>query len=129
MTIRQSPTAFALAATILVPSAALALSAAFTWKGIGACGGTSPAFTVRAVPKGTASLRFAMRDLDAPSFRHGGSTVAYDGKGRVAQGAISYVGPCPPTGQTHRYVWTIEALDAAGSVLGQPEAQGSFPPR
>ncbi|HEV7259465.1 MAG TPA: phospholipid-binding protein [Bosea sp. (in: a-proteobacteria)] len=110
-------------------SSAHAFSASFTWSGIGACGGTSPAFTIRSAPKGTASLRFAMRDYDAPNFRHGGSTVGYDGKGRVAQGAISYVGPCPPPGQTHRYIWTIEAVDGSGKVLGQAEAEGRFPLR
>lgn len=128
MTVRPTLMVFALA-SIFAPSAAFALSASFSWKNTSACSSTSPAFTVRGAPKGTASLRFNMRDLDAPNFRHGGSTVAYDGKGRVAQGAITYVGPCPPTGQTHRYVWTVEALDGAGSVLGQTEAQGSFPPR
>lgn len=111
-----------------IPASAFAFSASFSWKGIGACGGISPAFVVRNAPKGTERLRFAMRDYDAPNFRHGGSTVAYDGKGRVAQGAISYVGPCPPTGQRHRYIWTIEALDKSGAVLVQTEAQGSFPP-
>lgn len=125
---RLLATAAVAAAMLGVPASAFAFSASFSWKGISACGGISPAFTVRNAPKGTTRLRFAMRDTDAPNFRHGGSTVAYDGKGRVAQGAISYVGPCPPTGQKHRYVWTIEALDNSGAVLARTEAQGSFPP-
>lgn len=125
---RLLATAAVAAAMLGVPASAFAFSASFSWKGIGACGGISPAFTVRNAPKGTTSLRFAMRDTDAPNFRHGGSTVAYDGKGRVAQGAVRYVGPCPPTGQKHRYVWTIEALDKSAAVLVQTEAQGSFPP-
>ncbi len=118
--------ALALAGT---SQSALAFSASFTWAGIGPCGSTSPAFAIRAAPKGTASLRFAMRDHDAPSFNHGGGTVAYDGRGRVPQGAIRYVGPCPPGGQVHRYIWSIEALDATGKVLGRTQAEGRFPQR
>ena len=49
-----------------------------------------------------------MSDVDAPNFRHGGSTVPYDGSGRVREGAIDYIGPCPPADVLHRYVWTIE---------------------
>jgi phosphatidylethanolamine-binding protein (PEBP) family uncharacterized protein len=118
----------AVAASAMI-SPADAFSASFSWTGIGFCGSTSPAVAIRSAPKGTASLRFAMMDIDAPNFRHGGSTVAYDGKGRVAQGAVSYVGPCPPPGAAHRYTWTIEALDAGGRVLGTTRASGSFPPK
>ena len=106
---------------------ALAFSAKFSWSGVGACGSTSPAFAISGAPKGTAQLKFAMRDYDAPNYNHGGSTVAWSGKGGVPQGAISYVGPCPPPGQTHRYIWTIEALDAAGKSLGATQAEGRFP--
>lgn len=108
-------------------TSAHALSASFSWAGIGACSSTSPAFKLSGAPKGTAQLRFAMRDYHAPNFNHGGSTVAYSGKGPVAQGAISYVGPCPPAGEKHRYIWTIEALDASGNVLGSTTAEGMFP--
>jgi phosphatidylethanolamine-binding protein (PEBP) family uncharacterized protein len=114
--------------TCATASPAFAMSASFSWKGIAACSGPSPAFAVSSAPAGTANLRFAMRDLDAPDFNHGGGTVAFAG-GKVAQGAISYRGPCPPGGQTHRYVWTIEALDASGKVLATTTAQGSFPPK
>ncbi len=116
-------TAFALLST----APAFALSASFSWAGIGACGSTSPAFRISGAPKGTTQLRFAMRDYDAPNFNHRGSTVAYAGKGGVPQGAISYIGPCPPAGQVHRYIWTIEALDAAGATLATTRAEGRFP--
>ena len=112
-----------------LPSAAQAFSASFSWAGISTCGSTSPAFTLRDAPKGTAKLSFEMHDLDAPAFRHGGSTVAYDGHGQVAQGAIAYTGPCPPVGQVHRYIWTIRALAADGKVLAQTTAEGRFPPK
>ena len=63
---------------ILVAGArALAMSASSFWAGILRCSGTSPAFTIAGTPKGTASLRFAMRGYNEPKFAHGGSTVPY----------------------------------------------------
>lgn len=115
-------------ASLAVASPAFAMSVSFSWKGIAACSGPSPAFSISGAPAGTANLRFAMRDYDAPDFNHGGGTVPFAG-GKVAQGAISYRGPCPPGGQTHRYIWTIEALDASGRVLATATSQGSFPPK
>ena len=47
---------------------------------------------------------------------------------RVPKGAISYIGPCPPAGETHRYTWRIEALDASGATLMAVTAEGAFPP-
>jgi hypothetical protein len=41
---------------------------------------------------GTASLRFVMIDKDAPNFKHGGSTIPYNGSGRVPEGAIDTQG-------------------------------------
>ena len=105
---------------------ASSFSARFSWKGIPACSSVSPAFSISGVPPGTAALAFALHDREAPDFQHGGSTVAYTGKGVVSRGAITYVGPCPPSGTTHRYVWTIEALDGEGATLGSTNATGSF---
>jgi phosphatidylethanolamine-binding protein (PEBP) family uncharacterized protein len=105
-----------------------AMSASFSWNGVAACSGASPAFTITQAPKGTTNLRLAMRDQNAPDYNHGGGTVAFSGSG-VPQGAISYRGPCPPGGETHLYIWTIEALDASGKVLATTTAQGKFPPR
>jgi len=120
---------FALAlAALAAASPASAMSASFSWNGIAACSGPSPAFTVNGAPAGTASLRFAMRDQNVPDYNHGGGTVPY-GSGKVAQGAISYRGPCPPGGETHVYIWTIEALDGSGKVLTTTRAQGKFPPK
>ena len=54
---------------ILVAGArALAMSASSFWAGILRCSGTSPAFTIAGTPKGTASLRFAMRGYNEPNF-------------------------------------------------------------
>ena len=119
--------ASALSLALATPGSAQAFSAKFSWDGIAACERISPAFELAAVPPGTKRLRFEMHDLNVPGFHHGGSTVGYDG-GTVKQGAIKYIGPCPPGGQRHRYRWTIEALDASGKVLETATATQTFPP-
>ena len=118
----------ALALSLGATTAAEALTATFSWAGIPACSSASPAFKISGAPNATARLRFQMIDQDAPNFRHGGATIPYAAKGIVPKGAISYVGPCPPKGEKHRYVWTIEALDAAGKVLAATRVQGMYPP-
>ncbi len=104
-----------------------AMSVRFTWVGIPACASISPAFELGGVPAGTKSLSFTMTDLNVPTFHHGGSTIAYAGDA-VSQGAISYTGPCPPSGEHHNYRWTVQALDAAGKVLDTGSADAMFPP-
>jgi phosphatidylethanolamine-binding protein (PEBP) family uncharacterized protein len=128
---RQLSQALSFAAVLMLISTpeASAFSARFSWSGIRACGGTSPAFTIHDAPMGTESLRFTMNDKDAPNFRHGGSTIPYNGGGRVPEGAIDYIGPCPPAGTVHRYVWTIEALDKSGKIIARATAEGRFPAR
>lgn len=106
---------------------AFAFSADFSWAGISPCGRTSPAFAVTDAPNGTASLRFTLQDQDAPQFRHGGGTVPYT-TAIVPQSAFDYIGPCPPGGARHHYVWTIEALDVNGKTLARTSAAGAFPP-
>jgi phosphatidylethanolamine-binding protein (PEBP) family uncharacterized protein len=110
-----------------VPSQASGFTARFSWAGIPACEKISPAFARAGVPSGTKELRFMMRDLDVPSFHHGGSTVDYRGDA-VKKGAIRYIGPCPPHGERHRYQWTIEALDSAGKVTATTTVKRTFPP-
>jgi phosphatidylethanolamine-binding protein (PEBP) family uncharacterized protein len=107
---------------------ASAMSLSFSWSGIPACGTRPPAFTLADVPDGAARLAFTMTDLNVPTFRHGGGTVAYQGGDTVAAGAFAYKGPCPPGGQ-HTYRWTVQALDAAGKVLATAVAAEKFPPR
>ena len=114
-------------AMVAAPGEAKAFSARFSWAGIPACEKISPAFALAGVPPGTKQLRFAMKDLDVPTFHHGGSTIAYQ-RDAVRKGAIRYIGPCPPHGERHRYRWTIEALDAAGKVLDATAATQTFPP-
>jgi phosphatidylethanolamine-binding protein (PEBP) family uncharacterized protein len=100
----------------------------FTWEGTAKCfDPKSPPFSVSGVPAGTKVLGFAMTDLDAPSFPHGGGTVPYSGQTRIERGAFAYKGPCPPQGQ-HSYRWTIEAQDGAGKTLATATATKKFPP-
>jgi Phosphatidylethanolamine-binding protein len=117
---RQFPQALGFAAVLVLTSMheASAFGASFSWSGIGACGRTSPAFTIHDAPKETASLRFRMNDKDAPNFQHGGSTIPYNGSGGVPAGTIDYIGPCPPAGTTlflHRDGEAGEAL-ALGEI-------------
>lgn len=86
----------------------------------------SPAFTLADVPEGTATLDFRMVDLDAPNYNHGGGTIAYAGSAEIPAGAFTYRGPNPPSG-SHRYRWTVEALDASGATLARGMATESFP--
>jgi phosphatidylethanolamine-binding protein (PEBP) family uncharacterized protein len=95
--------------------------------GVPTCERISPEFHLSGLPAGTKRLRFDMRDLNVPGFRHGGSTVAYEGDA-VRRGAIDYIGPCPPRGERHRCRWTVQALDPRGKVLGTASATEMFPP-
>lgn len=106
------------------------LSLAFSFADTKACSSVPPAFTVGGIPAGTTMLRFRMVDRNVPGFHHGGGSVTYTGASSIPAGSFSYVGPCPPGGQTHLYAWTVEAIDASGtSVLGRGTATAQFPPR
>jgi phosphatidylethanolamine-binding protein (PEBP) family uncharacterized protein len=128
---RQFPQALGFATLLGLTSMheAMAFSASFSWSGIKTCDRISPAFTIHDAPKETVSLGFTMNDKDAPNFQHGGSTVPYNESGHVPEGAIDYIGPCPPTGASHRYVWTIEAIDKNGKLIARTTAEGRFPMR
>jgi phosphatidylethanolamine-binding protein (PEBP) family uncharacterized protein len=111
-------------AAILVSGAAQAFSVKAEWGSGSGCSSVSPAFTMSRVPHGTTKLSFKMVDLNLPSFPHGGGETAFSGKTTFGQGEAfggmfsSYRGPCPPPTATHRYEWTVQALDAGGKVLG-----------
>jgi hypothetical protein len=86
----------------------------------------SPPLRIHDIPAGTEALTLVMDDPDAP----GGTWdhwLAYDipvaseiaegaaslgTSGRNSWGRLGYGGPCPPRG-THRYVFTVYALDRA----------------
>ena len=116
--------AFALA-FIMAPGTAHAMGVSFSWSKSDACASRSPAFRLSGVPRGVKRLQFRMTDLDKPSYYHGGGSVSYKGA-RVARGAFSYKGPCPPRGQSHRYRWTVRALDAKGKTVGTASATRAF---
>ncbi|HVM80526.1 MAG TPA: YbhB/YbcL family Raf kinase inhibitor-like protein [Stellaceae bacterium] len=101
----------------------------FSWSGTGSCfDPNSPPFTLSGVPAGTKRLVFAMKDLDAPGFAHGGGSVLYSGQSQIARGAFSYKGPCPPQGP-HTYQWTVEAQDGGGRTLATATVARKFPER
>jgi len=78
---------------------------------------------------GTTKLKFAMTDLNVPSFPHGGGTIAYSGQTPVARGAFSagFTGPSPPPGQVHTYQFSIKALGSNGAVLATTTTRRKFP--
>lgn len=100
----------------------------FSWEGTASCfDPKSPPFSLTGVPVGTKTLKFVMTDLDAPSYPHGGGTVAYSGQNQIGRGAFSYQGPCPPQGQ-HSYQWIVEAQDGSGKRLASATVTKRFPP-
>lgn len=115
----------------LTATGAGAMGLKVQWAAGSACSGQSPAIQISEVPKGTAKLALAMKDLDLPSYDHGGGELEFSGKASFAAGEAfglfsSYRGPCPPPGTTHRYQWTVEARDAAGKRLGSASATLPF---
>jgi phosphatidylethanolamine-binding protein (PEBP) family uncharacterized protein len=96
---------------------------------IGGLSSPNPEIKLANVPAGTAFLKVTMRDYDRPNFNHGGGTIAYDGSGRVPEGALlNYRGPQPPAGEVHSYEIKIQALNADKSlVLGEGMLVKKFP--
>jgi hypothetical protein len=85
----------------------------------------SPPLTIDGIPEGTAALVLIVDDPDAPHdvWDH---WVAYDippegvipegvsnvgTGGRNSWGRTGYGGPCPPPGGSHRYIFSIYAID------------------
>lgn len=102
----------------------------------------SPRLTWTDAPQGTNSFALIMDDPDAPvgTFTH---WLLYDIPATVSElaegqrpgqvgatlkndfGRPGYGGPCPPRGHgTHRYVFTLFALDVA--TLGNPATRGAL---
>jgi Raf kinase inhibitor-like YbhB/YbcL family protein len=101
----------------------------------------SPALAWEGTPEGSAGLALVMEDPDAPggTFTHwlvygldpaetslpeavpegaeveGPPTLR---QGKNDFGTVGYGGPCPPGGETHRYVFRLLALDAALDLEG-----------
>jgi Raf kinase inhibitor-like YbhB/YbcL family protein len=94
----------------------------------------SPPLSWSSAPDDATELRIRVTDPDAPSgnFTHwlvvgvdpastevgAGAAPANGTEEANSFGDVGYGGPCPPRGHDpHRYVFTVEALDAAGDVL------------
>lgn len=86
----------------------------------------NPEFVLSQVPDGTATVEFRLKDLDVPSYDHGGATLRMTGSGTVPFGTFTYKSPCPPGG-VHTYEWTATARDGAGQVLATARARRSYP--
>jgi Raf kinase inhibitor-like YbhB/YbcL family protein len=93
----------------------------------------SPPLSIGGVPDGTVSLALTVIDIDGPggAFVHwtvwniDPATTAVSentvpqggGEGTTSRGQPGYFGPCPPSG-SHRYVFTLYALDDNIVVIG-----------
>ena len=95
------------------------------------------------MPEGATELRISVTDPDAPSgtFTHWLVTGVDPSSSGVDEGSVppggteeensfgerGYGGPCPPRGHDpHRYVFTVEALDAAGEVLATAQLTTTY---
>jgi len=105
------------------------LGVGFSWEGITECSNYSPEIKVTNIPpRVTKSFRVMLDDLDDPSSYHGGGTVENDKSGIIPAGALrrDYKGPCP-SGEGHRYQFTVRALDSSSKTVGKGKATRIFP--
>jgi len=87
--------------------------------------GMPPPLTVSDVPADAVSLKLVVTDPDAPqgTFTHwvvediAPTTASISGPG--------YKPPCPPSG-THRYIFTLTALDADGATIATAQLTGIY---
>ncbi len=115
-------------ATTKVAPDAVKLNVQFSWKGIKRCSDYSPRIKVSGIPKGTKYLKVELKDLDVPSWNHGGGKVAYKGSSIIPAGSLKsgYNGPCPPSG-SHRYQFTVYAVNVKNVIIGVGKATKKFP--
>jgi phosphatidylethanolamine-binding protein (PEBP) family uncharacterized protein len=126
---------FILVFLFVTPAIAAEFAVSFEWGNIPLCTSgqpnivPNPKFVLSNVSEGTKFIQFAMTDLDAPNFNHGGGTIEYKGNNTIEPCAFTYLSPCPPTG-SHRYQWTATAKEKTGlfsGSLGKVEATKSYP--
>lgn len=94
------------------------------------CNGASPELHWKNAPEGTESFAITMEDLDFQNgFNHwilfnisandravplggtGPNKPSGSTEGTNDVGSLGYFGPCPPSGETHRYVFNLYALN------------------
>ncbi len=87
----------------------------------------SPEFTLTGVPAGTNRIDFTLKDLDVPSYNHGGGKVKAEvsGSATLPGGIFKYKSPCPPSG-SHRYQWKAVAKNGS-KTLGTATAMRNYP--
>lgn len=111
---------------------AVTLGVKFSWKGIKKGSKKSPKIIVTKIPRRTVKLKIKLKDLDVTSWNHGGGEVAYKPTKRrvkvIRAGALKkgYNGPNPPGG-SHRYQFTVHAIDAKGVIVGIGKAMKKYP--
>ena len=95
----------------------------------------SPALTWTNLPEGTVEVALTMNDLDAGIVHWVVTGIDLDAtssiEGQVPDGAAvwpndlgvaGWSGPCPPAGETHRYLFTVHALNQQLEVADDASA-------
>jgi len=106
-------------------------SLSFQWGGIARCTTGkpnkvgNPKFVLKGVPAGTTSIDFRLKDLNVPSYNHGGGKLKISGSGTVPSGAFTYKSPCPPD-RVHTYEWTATARKGS-KTLATAKARRKYP--
>ena len=85
----------------------------------------NPEFVLKGLPAGTTSVEFRLKDLDVPTYNHGGGKVKLTKSGKVPSGVFKYKSPCPPNG-SHTYEWTATARKG-NKVIARAKAQRKYP--
>ncbi len=105
---------------------AVNLDVVYKWSKEDQCSRTSPEISLGNIPSETKQLKVKLKDLDAPNWDHGGGKVTYTGQATLAKGMLKsgYNGPCPPSG-SHRYVFSVDAIDAEGTIVGRGKSKNN----
>ena len=105
-----------------------ALDVDFSWKEEHRGSSKNPEIRVAGIPDGTRFLEANLVDLDVPFWSHGGGKVENDGSGIIPAGSLKsgYNGPFPPSG-SHRYEFTVNAIDDQGQIIGTGKRMQKFP--
>jgi len=132
MRLVKKPLRIAAILGVLATPALADMEMEFSWGDIPRCTSgrpntvSNPEFVVSGVPNGTATVEFRLKDLNVPSYNHGGGKLRMSADGKVPSGLFKYKSPCPPNG-SHTYQWKATARDASGKVLATAKAERTYP--